>query len=205
MNFKELHRVTPQVYLEHAEAFDQQRSRQLFEKYWLDRFLNELPEEANVLDVGCGSAQPIAKYLIEENNINLTGVDASSSMIDIARSRYPDHEWQVMDMRALRLDQQFDGIIAWDSFFHLNPEEQGEVLPLFCQYLKVNGVFMTTIGDQAGEVDGYVNGQQVYHASLEPGEYENILRELGFQKIEIRLRDIDCGEHTVLLASSYLQ
>ena len=37
----------------------------LFEKPWLDRFRALLPIAAPILDIGCGSAEPMAGYLIE--------------------------------------------------------------------------------------------------------------------------------------------
>ncbi|WP_349510073.1 MULTISPECIES: hypothetical protein [unclassified Bradyrhizobium] len=36
----------------------------LFERAWLDRFRALLPPAGSVLDLGCGSAEPLAEYLI---------------------------------------------------------------------------------------------------------------------------------------------
>jgi hypothetical protein len=45
-------------------------------------------------------------------------------MIDRCRARIPDSAWIVADMRELDLGRHFDGILAWDSFFHLDMDEQ---------------------------------------------------------------------------------
>ena len=44
---------------------------------------------------------------------------------------------------------------------------------------------MLTIGNKAGEVTGQVGGETVYHASLAPDEYREILESLGFPDIVI--------------------
>ncbi len=53
------------LYERHARAFDRDRGKSLFEKPWLDRFLDLVPEGGSVLDIGCGSGEPIARHLIE--------------------------------------------------------------------------------------------------------------------------------------------
>jgi len=45
-------------------------------------------------------------------------------MIALARARLLDDEWIVADMRHLALGRQFDGILAWDSYFHLSQDAQ---------------------------------------------------------------------------------
>ena len=53
------------IYHRNAKLWDTDRLRLLFEKSWLDKFLNLLPVGSSVLDIGCGSAEPIAQYIIE--------------------------------------------------------------------------------------------------------------------------------------------
>jgi SAM-dependent methyltransferase len=54
----------PGLYEQHAELFDRERGRSLFERGWLDRFAALLPPGGTILDIGCGSGEPIAAYLI---------------------------------------------------------------------------------------------------------------------------------------------
>ena len=94
----------------------------------------------------------------------------------------------------------FDGIISWDGFFHLNQEEQRQTLCLFADHLNADGCLLLTIGHEPGEVTGIVEGEKVYHSSLAPDEYREILYRIGFNTIEIKLEDKECGFHSVLLA-----
>jgi hypothetical protein len=53
------------LYERYAKDFDRERGRSLQEQPWLDRFLSHVPDSGTILDVGCGSAEPIARYLME--------------------------------------------------------------------------------------------------------------------------------------------
>ena len=113
-------------YERHAREWDADRNLHVSpwnDKPWHDRFVAALPRAANVLDLGCGSGAPVAKYMAE-CGLHVTGVDSSPTLISLCRQRLPDHEWLVDDMRSLRLSRRFDGVLAWDSLFHLTPDER---------------------------------------------------------------------------------
>lgn len=198
-NLKAIHSRTIQVYEENAHGWDKHRPRAFFEKNWLDKFIQLLPLKGQVLDLGCGAGEPISQYLLEQE-FKLTGLDASSKMLEICTSRFPMGTWVKMDMRELKLDKLFDGIISWDGFFHLTQEEQRQALQRFAEHLKPDGALLLTIGHESGEVTGIVEGKEVYHASLAAEEYKEILNTLGFENIEIVLEDESCGCHSILLA-----
>ncbi len=63
------------LYQRRAADFDRERSRSLFERAWLDRFAGLLPEGGSVLDLGCGTGEPIARYLLGKD-LAVTGVDS---------------------------------------------------------------------------------------------------------------------------------
>lgn len=88
------------------------------ESAWLDRFIALLPQRGSILDIGCGSGEPIARYLIDRN-FTVEGVDASPTLISVCRERFQKQGWHVADMRNLALGRTFQGLLAWDSFFHL--------------------------------------------------------------------------------------
>jgi len=74
-----------QLYQKYAREWVALRGEWLFEKVWLDRMLALLPDQANVLDLGCGSGKPLATYLIEQG-CAITGVDSSELMLQMARA-----------------------------------------------------------------------------------------------------------------------
>ncbi|MCC3306080.1 class I SAM-dependent methyltransferase [Sneathiella sp. HT1-7] len=199
VSLSDIAKTTQDVYERNAVRFDAERSKSLFERSWLDRFLSLIPDHSHVLDAGCGSGDPIASYIIGREYA-VTGVDASAAMLQLARERFPDGDWRQMDMRALDLSEQFHGILGWDSFFHLMQAEQRSVLPKFAAHLVPSGVLMLTVGPGDGEVTGRVGEDTVYHASLSLDEYRSILATNGMDVIDFVTEDRDCAGRTILLA-----
>ena len=193
------HEQIVDLYERHARDFDRDRGRSLQEKAWLDRFIELLGSRPTVLDVGCGMGEPLARYLIEQG-CRVVGIDSSPSMIAICRGRFPESEWRVSDMRALELGRHFEGILAWDSFFHLCADDQRAMFPRFAAHARHGAPLMFTAGHVSGEAIGCYGGEPLYHASLDPAEYERLLVANGFSVQAYEAQDRDCGEHTVWLA-----
>ena len=190
---------TLSVYETHAAAWDAQRGRSLFEKAWLDRLLARTSPGDTILDVGCGAGEPIARYIMEQGR-RICGIDFAEPMLAIARQRFPEARWIKADMRALDLGETFGGIVAWDSFFHLPPDDQRHVIPRLARHVAPGGGILLTVGPSESEVMGTVEGDPVYHASLSIGEYEIRFHEAGLKVGEFVAEDCDCAGHSVLLA-----
>ena len=187
------------LYERHAEEFDKLRSRSLFERNWLDAFRNQLAQRSVVLDLGCGMGQPIAEYLVSHGT-KVVGVDSSQELIEKCRRRLPEEQWIVGDMRSISLARRFQGIIAWDSFFHLTRDDQREMFPIFAAHIAPGGLLLFTSGTSNGEAIGDFCGEPLYHSSLSPEEYRECLSENGFEVISYVREDPTCGFHTVWLA-----
>jgi SAM-dependent methyltransferase len=188
------------LYQRKAQDWIESRARSsLFEKPWLDRFRALLPPAGPVLDLGCGSAEPMARYLIELGHA-VAGVDSSPAMIDACRRHFPGQEWLVADMRKLSLQRQFSGILAWDSFFHLCHDDQRQMFPVFRAHAAPNAALMFTSGPADGEAIGSFGGEPLYHASLDAAEYRSLLDRNGFRVVAHVVEDPDCGGHTIWLA-----
>src|SRR6185295_688919 len=121
------------LYDRNAEAWDRERPHKLLERAWLERFLSLVALGGSVLDIGCGTAEPIGRFFID-GGYALTGIDASPAMIQICKRRFPNASWLVADMRTLALDKRFDGLLAWDSFLHLTPQDQRRMFPIFREH-----------------------------------------------------------------------
>ncbi|WP_299986214.1 class I SAM-dependent methyltransferase [uncultured Ruegeria sp.] len=190
---------THAVYERQATEYDKRRSKALFEARWLARFTASLRPSEHVLDLGCGTGDPIARWFMAEG-FNVTGVDFSKAMLAIAQDRWPDGDWRHADMRDFDLGQTFDGIIAWNSFFHLTAEEQRGCIARMARHLRSGGMLMLTVGPRAGEDSGTVGTEPVYHASLSPAEYALCLEENGLRMTGFLAEDPETQSHTVLMA-----
>lgn len=181
-------------YERHAHAFDRARRTKFEERFWLDRFRHPLPRGASVLDLGCGAGEPIDRYLID-HHLHVTGIDLSRAMITLARIRFPRETWLHADMRDARATRAFDGVLAWDSFYHLHQSDQAIMLERIAEWLAPGGVllFNTEPARDAGVPE------TLYHASLAPGGYRMLFEALGLVEIAFQPQDWRCSGRSVWL------
>ncbi|NRA99701.1 MAG: class I SAM-dependent methyltransferase [Rhodobacteraceae bacterium] len=187
-----------QTYETVADQWDRRRDKSLFERRHLDRMLGYAPGR-RILDLGCGAGRPIARYL-NDRRATVTGLDGAPTMARRFAENLPDCEVIVGDMRTMALGRQFDAVLAWNSFFHLSPDDQRAMFPVFANHLVARGILMFTAGPRAGQPIGQVEGLSVYHASLSPSEYRDLFAKNGFEEISFTPEDPDCNGHTVWMA-----
>lgn len=187
-------------YERHAVAWDADRRNGGWnDQGWHDRFIGALPHGASVLDLGCGGGSPVAENLVARG-ARVTGVDSSPTLIGLCTARLPDQEWIVSDMRAALLGRTFDGILAWDSFFHLHHDDQRAMLATFAIHARPGTVLMFNTGPTHGEAIGSYRGDPLYHASLGAAEYRQLLSRNRFDVVEHSIEDPAAGGRTVWMA-----
>jgi trans-aconitate methyltransferase len=187
-------------YERHALSWDaDRRAAAWIDKPFIERFLGLLPRGAAVLDLGCGGGSPVALHMAAQG-FRVTGVDSSAALISLCRTRMPDQEWIVGDMRSLALGRQFDGLLAWDSFFHLSHEHQRTMFAIFAAHAAPAATLMFNAGFAHGEAVGSYRGDPLYHASLDASEYEALLADCGFDLVEHSINDPAKGGRIFWLA-----
>ena len=185
-------------YDRHAHAFDRARRGEFNERPWFDRFLLGVRRGGRILDLGCGGGEPVDRYLID-HGYSVTGIDASEKMVALARIRFARQRWLNVDMRKLVLGERFDGVLAWDSLFHLRHQDQTAMLIRMAGWLAVDGAMMFNTGPAWGEVTGSQFGDSLYHASLDPWEYRALFEELGLTEVAFAPDDPGAGGRTIWL------
>lgn len=98
-----------------------------FEKKSIDLFLSLLPENATVLDLGCGAANTYDRYIIDQG-CNLIGVDFSLSQIERARKNCPQANFYCGDILEYPISEVYDGITLFYSLFHISRERHADLL-----------------------------------------------------------------------------
>lgn len=187
------------VYGRHGHAWARLRGADTGEGPWLDRLSALLAPGAAVLDLGCGAGMPIARALVDRG-FAVTGVDGAAPMLDLFRRNVPGAEALHADMRALDLGRTFGAIVAWDSFFHLTPDEQRAMFPRLGAHAAPGAPLLFTSGDVEGSALGTLEGEPLYHGSLDAAEYRARLAATGFAVHAHVAKDPACGDRTVWLA-----
>lgn len=84
--------------------------RRRFAYFWNDivHYCNYfIHEEDSILEVGCANGDMLARMQGRKK----TGIDFSPSMIDIAKTKYPEINFHVQDAEEIELDETFDTIV----------------------------------------------------------------------------------------------
>lgn len=125
-----------------------------------------------VLDVGCGSGR-IAGYL-HNRGLEVTGLDLSPTMIELAGREHPGLCFQVGSMTDLQAPAgSFAGLVAWSSLIHLPDDDVPRVLERFHRALRPGGVVLISffIGDRvhrkAQRYGGHLMDVDVHHRPME--------------------------------------
>jgi 2-polyprenyl-3-methyl-5-hydroxy-6-metoxy-1,4-benzoquinol methylase len=188
------------LYRRHGRAWAADRGTAIgHEAAWIARFLALLPPCGAVLDIGCGSGAPIGTALAAAGHV-LTGIDAAAPLLDLARARLPAARWIEGDMRAMALGCTFDGLLAWDSLFHLAQDDQRAMFARFAAHAAPGAALMFTSGPDQGVAIGAYAGEQLFHASLAASEYRALLAAREFDVLDHVAQDPACGGRTVWLA-----
>ena len=95
-----------------------------------------------ILDLGCGTGH--LSQIIAESGAHVIGIDSSASMIETARSTYPQLEFHVADARDLSFESPFDAIFS-NATLHWIPEAE-QVARCIARSLKPGGRFVAEFG-----------------------------------------------------------
>jgi SAM-dependent methyltransferase len=79
---------------------------QELEKYF--RFL--IPEDSSVLEIGCGTGE----LLNAVKPARGVGIDFSQNLVELARKKFPDLEFQVQDAEDLKVEEKFEYVVLSD-------------------------------------------------------------------------------------------
>ena len=171
--------IVKQGYKKIARYYHKRRLKNTKTIQLLNEIIKKFPKKGKVLDVGCGSGYPVSKYFVNKK-YNVTGIDISPQMIQIAKKIVKKAKFYVKDMTHLDFqNESFDAFICKSVLEHV--EDPFQATRELYRVLKKGGYGII-----------YVPFLFPYHA--EPGFYkdywrftEDALRLLckDFSKIEL--------------------
>lgn len=179
----------------HATANDRGPTYVAHVLAYIDQILDGVPAGARVLDLGCGTGQPFAKYIVERG-YRLTCLDDSVEMLKFARLTVPDANFIHADMVNVELTETFDAAIAWDSMFHVERKHHAAIYRKLSKALKPGSRVLLSVGGSAPDqeddtVEGFTSemfGETFYYSGFAPEVTRKIIEAAGF---EIELWEID--------------
>jgi SAM-dependent methyltransferase len=149
---------------------------------YVQLLLDRLPEGAVVLELGCGTGEPVARILA--THFAVTGVDISGQSIALAREAVPNATFLRADMASLEFPPaSFDAVIAFYSIIHLPREEHAPLLGKIAAWLRPDGLFIASLGASATE-HGYEadwHGAAMFWSHFDSETNRELVRAVGLE------------------------
>jgi ubiquinone/menaquinone biosynthesis C-methylase UbiE len=182
-----------------ARTYHEQRDK-FKSKELLAGFSSLLPPGGDVLDVGCGAGVPVARFLVRAG-FKVTGIDVSSSMLELARRHVSEANFVKMDMRHLQFDAGcFDGICAFYSLFHVPKEEHLQVLIGFNRLLRQDGILLFSSGRGAWEGVEEFHGAPMFWSHPDRKVTRQLVADAGFDVIMSEVQEHGGEKHYWVMA-----
>lgn len=151
-------------------------------------FVARIKPAGNVLDIGCGTGYPITKYLSEQGFM-VTGIDISQNMLKRAvDQKLANTKLYLCDFFHFEPTERYDGIIAFDTFFHFPQEKQAEIYQRVSGWLNKGAYFLFTHGKSESEITDSMFGEPFYYSALHTQTVHKLLLDSGFS-IEVSIED----------------
>jgi len=146
----------------------------------LDKFVDLLPKNGRVLDVGCGAGIPTGKYLVSRG-LKVTGIDISDTMLEMARKNVPEADFINKDMNTLDFKRNsFDGIISVYALFHVPKNNHPNIFKQFFKILKPDGILLINTGTSESEGVSKFFGEPMFWSNYDPKKTLEIVKSVGF-------------------------
>ncbi|MBV9879682.1 MAG: class I SAM-dependent methyltransferase [Gemmatirosa sp.] len=169
----------------------------------LARALEPLLPAAAVLDVGCGSGVPVARWLAARG-YRVTGIDASARLLAQARQAVPTATFHCADLRTAAPGGPFDALVAWDVVFHVPRAEHAAVFARFAAWLRPGGRLVLSLGGSAWEGTSEMHGETFFYSGHSPERSLRLLQEAGFEICESAIDDPRSRGHLAIVAQRRL-
>jgi SAM-dependent methyltransferase len=142
---------------------------------WLQKFADGLPDNADVVELGCGNGTAETRALAAR--FRLTGVDLSTEQLRRAHARVPEAAFLEADLTTVEFPtQSLDGVCAFYVLNHVPRELLPALFASVHGWLRPEGLFLATLG--ASDVESWEGewlGVPMYFSGHDPAQNRQLL------------------------------
>lgn len=162
---------------------------------YFDKLFHFFPDSGKALDLGCGGGQPLTAYFADKG-FDVTGVDISREMIEIAKTQIPEGRFFVSDMVECQFNkEEFDVIVSAFAIIHVPQERQLTLFRKIFEWLKKHGTAYLVLANRdviEWQEDFY--GVEMYWSHFGKQKYQELINEVGFKLIWDEVENLPNGE-----------
>lgn len=163
------------------------------------KFIARLPGGATIIDIGCGPGRDAKVF--SGFGLEVTGIDFSAKMIELARQNAPSCSFHVMDMEKLAFaPESFHGVWANCALLHVPKQNIPSVFNKMHIILRPKGILYLSVKqshiDESFAADGRYGGLEKYWSFYESDELVKLLNEAKFQIVDVKMENKSSDYHT---------
>ena len=143
--------------------------------------LEVIPPGSDVLELGCGAGIPMTAALADGRTV--TGVDISTTQLEMARRNVPGATFILADMTTLDFEPgTFDAVVAFYTLTHVPRDEGAELIGRIRGWLRPGGLFLASMGadDEPGDVEADWLGVDMYFSHFGAKANRRLVERAGF-------------------------
>lgn len=178
-----------------------------------------IPAQAGILlDLGCGTGLELDEIFKRRPDIQVTGIDLSSEMLQVLRKKYPEKKLELIQgdyfLEPLG-EETYDMAVSFETLHHFKPEKKLGLYEKICRSLKAGGCYLEAdymADDEEWErvlmeecerrrrkweipEDVFVH----FDTPLTVGHQKQLLEKAGFTRVEV-LEEMEGDEATMIQA-----
>ncbi|MFT4309685.1 MAG: class I SAM-dependent methyltransferase [Candidatus Woesearchaeota archaeon] len=180
------------------------------EKYkeMFELFCSKLPNNARLLDFGCGPGIPFTRALVDKGFI-VTAIDISDTMIRAVKKNVPEANSIRVSMTDIKFVNEFEGIFSGYSMLCLDPDSFRIAAIKAVNALRRRGLLFLALnepppkGHDDKENITIIMGQEMYSRPYTLEEVRDVFENIGMSIIKIARETVSSeaygDEHTLIV------
>ncbi len=155
----------------------------------INRFLDELPAKAKVLEPGCGPGNCTHYMLSQRDGLDITGTDMAPNMIALAQAKNPSAAYLQMDCREIHeAEGPFEGIFCSFAIPYLSESDNLNMMTGFHRLLPPGGALYISFIEGNPDDSGYQSSsdgtQQTFVHYYTEDFFTAAMAQTGFVPVE---------------------
>lgn len=143
-------------------------------------FASYLPNEASVIDMGCGSGRDVMAF--SDMGHDALGLDAAKELLKLAEERL-EIRTTAADMSQYKAVSPYDGIWCCASLIHLNDREKKSFFGNLDRNLKPGGVIYISVKEG---IETGTDSEGLYMSNCTEAELRKYLEDAGCEILETK-------------------
>jgi predicted TPR repeat methyltransferase len=195
-------KIAVSIFDKHANAYQEKFMDVSWYGDTFDFFCKAITtENAEVLEIACGPGN-ITKYLLNKRpDLQITGIDLSPNMINLAEINNPEAKFQVMDCRNIgKIGKKYDAIMCGFCLPYLTKEETIKLISDASKLLGSKGMlYISTMEDdylKSGFKKGS-SGDEMYMHYHEAGYLCEALEKNDFKILKLERKNYQEQDGTI--------